>query len=477
MKLKVNSVSIVVTEPEIIVAHAVKTYECEFEFDDTWGEYQKKAEFKKGHVVKEVLLEDNKCVIPWEVLKARGFLKIGVYGVCGDKRRPTLWTDNILISEGAFEGDEEKEPTKTLFQRVVEIMDETKAISQSVRDDADAGKFNGRQGERGEPGSIRFIPVVTLPTENIDESAIYLLPLENEAGENRFTEYAYIDGKWEVIGAITVQVDHSEYVKFTDYASELKAGVLKIPSSIIFGVDSKGFFYLNVATSADIKERNARLLNSMKIDEIVKAGLTTNGENWSTDEQKSARDLIGAVGSEDYATNEKAGVVKNYYNQWASGIEFMRDGSIRIAFADNGRIDAKHSESMPIVPKNLDYATMKALSDCKDTTLWTDDTTENGKVVKGTKTKALELLGALQKGTTDQVQLANGTTMEWHYGGSGNSLARRLANGSLWAQMSGAYNENELVNMGYIHNLPDYLTNMTAEQKAKWKAWLESISN
>ena len=38
MKLKVNSVSIEVTEPEIIVARAVKTYECEFEFDETWSD-------------------------------------------------------------------------------------------------------------------------------------------------------------------------------------------------------------------------------------------------------------------------------------------------------------------------------------------------------------------------------------------------------------------------------------------------------
>ena len=143
MKLKVNSVSIVVTEPEIIVAHAVKTHECEFEFDATWNDYTKKAVFKKGALTIKVLLKDNKCIIPWEVLETRGFLKIGIRGVCDDKRRPTVWTDNILISDGPGESEPGKEPTPTIYQQMVEVMEETKAIAQSVRDDADAGKFGG----------------------------------------------------------------------------------------------------------------------------------------------------------------------------------------------------------------------------------------------------------------------------------------------------------------------------------------------
>lgn len=126
MKLQVNSVSIEVTEPEIIVARAVKTYDCYFEFDETWGEYQKKAEFKRDNILIEVLLKDNKCVIPWEVLRSRGFLQIGVFGVCNDKRRPTLWSPKIRISEGANEGDEEKEPTKTLFQQILTELSEIK---------------------------------------------------------------------------------------------------------------------------------------------------------------------------------------------------------------------------------------------------------------------------------------------------------------------------------------------------------------
>jgi hypothetical protein len=50
---------------------------------------------------------------------------------------------------------------------------------------------------------------------------------------------------------------------------------------------------------------------------------------------------------------------------------------------------------------------MSALADCKDTTLWTDDSTdESGAVVKGTKTKALELLGAVGKKEIGDIETA-----------------------------------------------------------------------
>lgn len=51
----------------------------------------------------------------------------------------------------------------------------------------------------------------------------------------------------------------------------------------------------------------------------------------------------------------------------------------------------------PVVPENIDYAMMSALADCKQPELWTDDTTENGEAVQGTKSKARELLGAVGK--------------------------------------------------------------------------------
>ena len=179
----------------------------------------------------------------------------------------------------------------------------------------------------------------------------------------------------------------------------------------------------------------------------------------------------------DYAKNDRAGVVKNYYNQWSSGIEFMQDGSIRIAFADNGRIDAKHSESMPIVPKNLDYATMKALSDCKDSTLWTDDSTVDGELVKGTKTKACETIGAVKKrtmtsgngraygyskdGETD-FEVAGGEAKAW-------SIAQRTYNGRLLVGTPEA--DNDAINKKYAED------NFVAQTTGTYKVYGRKFSD
>lgn len=91
-------------------------------------------------------------------------------------------------------------------------------IANDVRARADAGEFKGDKGEKGEKGDagvISFIPVTELPTENIVENAIYLVPAVDGAEPNLFDEYIYTNGAWEKIGNATVSVDMSEYVKKT----------------------------------------------------------------------------------------------------------------------------------------------------------------------------------------------------------------------------------------------------------------------
>ena len=116
----------------------------------------------------------------------------------------------------------------------------------------------------------------------------------------------------------------------------------------------------------------------------------------------------------DFASGENAGIscVDMSFEKVYGGIFMSTLGTKRLIIrkASYGDIDRRKPRNYfdgglngtdncaPIVPSNLDYATMSALADCKDPTLWTDDSTdENGEVVKGTKTKALELLGAVQK--------------------------------------------------------------------------------
>jgi predicted MPP superfamily phosphohydrolase len=84
-------------------------------------------------------------------------------------------------------------------------------------------------------------------------------------------------------------------------------------------------------------------------------------------------DLTGYVQYTDYATNEKAGLVRA-----TNGLQMVganKDG-IGIAKATNEQIDGKAENYNPIVPANLDYAVKMALADSKlaDTVnAWNDE--------------------------------------------------------------------------------------------------------
>lgn len=67
------------------------------------------------------------------------------------------------------------------------------------------------RGPKGDTGSIKFIVVTELPTENIDETAIYMKPVEKPTGKNKFEELIYTNGKWEDLGTPNVAVDLSNY--------------------------------------------------------------------------------------------------------------------------------------------------------------------------------------------------------------------------------------------------------------------------
>lgn len=59
-----------------------------------------------------------------------------------------------------------------------------------------------------------------------EKNVLYLI--ENKDGQkpNLYDEYLYINNQWEKIG--TTEVDLTDYVKNTDYATSEKAGVIKV---------------------------------------------------------------------------------------------------------------------------------------------------------------------------------------------------------------------------------------------------------
>jgi hypothetical protein len=307
-------------DPKAFIVCGNSDYTLKFTFDEEWAEYEvKTARFYSNGEPEDVVFKGDECPVP--VMERADGVFIGVFA--GDLKTTTkayIPCERCILCLGG----KIKEPTPDVYAQLMQMIND--------------GMIRGEQGEKGEKGdkgdagSITFKPVSELPTENIDNSVIYLVPIEGD-GDNTFAEYVYIDGKWELLGSVALNVDHSEYVKFTDYATASKAGVAAF--------DNRG----------------------VAIDKYGRAYVLCAYEN---------------------------------------------------------EINGKVNPYRPIVPAKLDYATMSALSDCKDTTIWTDDKTENGETVKGTKTKACETIGAypLPLGTnsgTDKIASWTDRTKKLNY--------------------------------------------------------------
>ena len=124
-----------------------------------------------------------------------------------------------------------------------------------------------------------IVAVDALPTENISETTIYLLK-EQESGANKCSEWVYINGAWEKLGDI--DIDLSGYLKKTGDGSELTeafsqaASLANISSgeshSTIFGKIAKAIATIisHISTTA-----TTSVLGHVKVDST----LSSSSEN------------------------------------------------------------------------------------------------------------------------------------------------------------------------------------------------------
>lgn len=143
-----------VRQREPITSGSVNVYTARFEFSPDWQGLTTKAVFRGSGATKTVLLDGGECIIPWEVLTSHGQpLTAGVFGTMDETALPTTWASLGTILEGV-PGDAEggKPPTPDIYEQIVSLAAKAEETAQSVRDDADAGKFDGPPGPQGEQG-------------------------------------------------------------------------------------------------------------------------------------------------------------------------------------------------------------------------------------------------------------------------------------------------------------------------------------
>lgn len=147
----------------LVTIGSVGTVTVEFDFDAEWDGFARTAIFAAGGTVKRVALDDaNACVVPWEVLTNCKQLTIGVVGTSGNRVLPSVPVTIPIIEGVCNGGTPPDDPTPDIYAQLLDLAKETQQIAQSVRDDANAGKFNGApgaKGGKGDPGADGKTPV------------------------------------------------------------------------------------------------------------------------------------------------------------------------------------------------------------------------------------------------------------------------------------------------------------------------------
>lgn len=148
--------------PEPIPKSQVNFSRIEFDMDETWGSFLSVvAQFIQNGEPKNVQVKGGYCFVPPE-------LEVGAFELClrGDDGESVVASVNRLtfeVCEGFdSSGETPLPPSPDLYTQLVKEIDSGKKIAQSVREDADAGRFNG---ERGADGGW-YTPSVTQTDEN-----------------------------------------------------------------------------------------------------------------------------------------------------------------------------------------------------------------------------------------------------------------------------------------------------------------------
>lgn len=224
-------------------------FKCKISFDEFWKDFEKTVVFKCGYsnspfmvYVKDMASE---VIIPSEVLKESGIIKIGVFGISEDTTLPTLWSEDFDVLQGSDTSGEIPKPSENIYES---ILKELKSKQEKLISGSNIKTVNGESILGGGDISVHGV------------------------------------------------VDLNGYVKNTDYATASgNGGIVKVTATNGISINDNGVLYVNPAYSSDIAKKSSQRLPIVPamLDYAIKVGMTTNRETWTEEEKQSARDLIG----------------------------------------------------------------------------------------------------------------------------------------------------------------------------------------
>lgn len=225
-------------------------YAVSFDFDAEWDAHDvKTARFVHDGSYIDVVFTGNQCAMP-VIHKAYG-IYVGVYA--GDLRTTTPAhipsAASILSADGTPEA-----PPDDVYAQLTELCNEAVSAATSVRDDADAGKFNGAPGKTPVAGTDYFTEAdkqaiaaeaakeVGFPAPTVSDNGKYLgckngaakwMPVEASGGEE----------KWEYGGKIPLDLETpTAMYEFASCAEWKKVRIIRTRPAYVSTMKGRTFY-------------------------------------------------------------------------------------------------------------------------------------------------------------------------------------------------------------------------------------------
>ena len=123
--------------------------------EGVWAEYDILAAFHPpvGAAVQVRVGANNQISVPIEATAEKGMGEIVFAGYKEGVRQIAVDVLYKVASSSGASGTEPAEPTPNVVQQIMLAANAAEKLAQSVRDDADVGKFTGAKGDKGDTGA------------------------------------------------------------------------------------------------------------------------------------------------------------------------------------------------------------------------------------------------------------------------------------------------------------------------------------
>lgn len=160
IKIKCVDQRLIVASAPLIAAGGQNEDVVQFDFCPLWEGFGKTAVFYRTEdEVYNVVLAEDECAIPNEVLAQEGVLFFGVYGVNGGTKRTTEIIKYNLVKGALIPGKEPAEPTPDIYAQILQKYGDLESRVGRLEAGGGSGGGSGGAGVPGEDGGY-YTPVV-----------------------------------------------------------------------------------------------------------------------------------------------------------------------------------------------------------------------------------------------------------------------------------------------------------------------------